>query len=153
MLVDEALALFRRELLHLEIHQTVRLGVLHRVAQQVDKHLAHAHLVAHHQAVRHLDARDREREVLRIGLRPHDGRERFHHRANIERPRAQVDLAALYLAHIQHVVHEVQQMVRRKLHLAQALPYPLLVVGVLVGDVGEAHDSRQRRANIVRHVR
>ncbi len=131
-----------------------RLGVFHRVAQQVDKHLAHAHLVAHHQPVLDLDARDREREVLRIGLRPHDGPERFHHRANIERPRSSGrfgrSLSCSYPA-------------RRSRGSAdgatKAAPCPSISFTLSrssicsYGDVDESHDGRQRRADVVRHVR
>ena len=62
-------------------------------------------------------------------------------------------LAALDLGHIQDVVQQAQQVVRRSLDLVKALDAGLLGLVVLQRDLGHANDAVHGRADLVRHAR
>ena len=146
-------ALVAPQLLDGKAYRPARLGVLDGVAKQVDEHLVHVHLVTQHKPVFDVDAQHRERQMLRIGLRTHDRPERFHDDMQVERLAAQVDLTAFDFAHIQHVVHEIEQVMRRQLHFVEAFLHAIALIDMLDGYVDESHDGRERRPDVVRHVR
>ena len=135
-----------------EPHRPVRLGVFHRIAQQVDEHLAHAHFVAHHQTRTHIAAAHDEIQMLRIGLRTHDRNQHLHQIAHVERRVADVDTPAFDLAHVEHIVHQVQQMMRRKLDLCKRFGHAVPLRCVLDRNVRQTDDGRKRRADVVRYV-
>ncbi len=72
--------------------------------------------------------------------------------AHLERLILQHQRAGLQLADIQHIIDQVQEIIRRVMNLLLALRQFLRVVLALVRDVHHTDDAIQRRADVVAHA-
>ena len=149
---DAALPLGRLLLADLEGDGGARRRVLDGVAQQVDEHLADAQGVAVDPAVPkpgiHL-----ERLGLLGKLGVEHGVQVLDELAQVEVVHDQAHLAALDPRHVEDVVEKPQQVVRGRLHLAQAVDAHLGGLALLQGYLGHADDAVHGGADLVRHAR
>ena len=92
-------------------HPALCRGKLHRIAQQIDQHLADTHFIRHKPGIRHLDLLH---EIYLLGrrLRHDQFPDRTEHLMDIEIDRFQLHLAALDLGHIQNVIDQAEQIIR-----------------------------------------
>ena len=86
-------------------------------------------------------------------LRGEVGVLRRHERPHVEGAQGKPQLAAFHLAHVQHVVHQREQVAGRCLHLVQARAHLLVVAEAALRDGRHAHDAVQGRAYLMGHAR
>ena len=96
----------RRPLAQREADRPAVGRVLDGVAHQVDERLVQPHGIAHHVFLLNGAQGDVERQVLRLGLGLGDGDDPVDEVGEAEAVLVEDDLAAFYLAHVQHVVDE-----------------------------------------------
>ena len=88
--------------------------------------------------------------VPRAGF--HDAHRFQKELAHLERLILQHQRAGLQFADIQHIIHQVQEIICRVVNLLLALRQFLRVVLALVSDVQHADDAIQRRADVMAHA-
>ena len=140
-------------LLHVQGHHAAVGRVLDRVRQQVQQDLAYAQLVGGEVAVLHVHRIEREQLPLRGGLRPHDGVHVAQQRIKVAAFLLQLDGAAFDFGHVEHVVDQAEQVLRRGLDGGQAFVGLVPVAGVVARNLRHAHDGVDGGADIVGHLR
>ena len=127
-------------------------GEFHRVAEQVEQHLAQALLVDPH-CLRQLGGhRQVEREILFLGLDSNDVGDRRQELDETDCARVQVELAGLDLGQIEHVVDQHQQMLAAVLDRAQAARLSIGQAGIALQDLGVAEHGVQWRSQLMAHA-
>ena len=148
---QEVLRIPAGEIAGLEGDGTAIRRELHRVAQDIDQHLAHAHGVGQHigrGGRLHVGA---EGDVPVGEEAVHDAQHGIADLREIHAHGGEPDLAALDAADVQHVVDEGEQVIGALADLLQAAS-DLRLRLVLHGDIGEADNRVHGRADIVGHV-
>ena len=135
-------------------HHMPALGELDGVGGQVGHHLAHARRVA--EDVRHVAGPvEAHRHRLGRGATPH----RRHQRAQdfgqqlrqVERLQRQLDAAGVQARQVENLIDQLQQRAARSQRDVEITPLRRLLGG-LEGELGQAEQAVERRAQFVAHV-
>ena len=136
--------------LHAQVHATA-LGELHRIAAEVQQHLADAQTVAH-QVGRELGIDVQvQRQPLGVCLVDELGMDIAQDLGDVHAQALQLQFARLDLGQVQHVVDDAQQVLAGPLNLLQVT---VLDVTLRRGErqMGQTDDGIHRRADFVAHV-
>ena len=135
-----------------DLQQAPRRRILDAVAQDVDEHLLQAGGVPDDGGMLRLRGIDPQLVALFLDGGAEDDRQLADHIRNEEGLLRQVHLARFDLAHVQHLVDQVEEMPAGYGDLLKAVQHPGPVVDVADGDAGHAHDAVHGGADIVAHV-
>ena len=136
-------------------HAAADLVVLDAVAVDIQKHLPQVQRAAVYVADLHplglLPIVFQRNARLRRALL-HDGQNIARKLVQIERFVRQHDFAAFQLAHLQHVVNQAEQVVRRHLHLLPVGGEQRDIVRMRIVNLNQADNAVERRSNVVAHA-
>ena len=130
----------------------VLLVVLDRVGDEVHEQPLAVRRATDDAGVRHIAAVLDHLKPALLCLLAHGVEDLARHVAQVERHMLEHDLSALELAHVEHVVYELEQDARGVADLLPALGLLGEVVREALGDVEHARDAVERRADVVAHT-
>ena len=128
------------------------LGVLHRVADDIDQNLPQAEGVAQQVFLQDIPDADLQGLVFLDGLGADDNGNVVDQIRQGEGLLVEGHAAAVNAGHVQYVVDQAHQMGGGGLDLAQAVVDPGLFIDVGQADGGHTHNCVHRGADIVGHV-
>ena len=129
------------------------LGEFHRIAQQVDQHLARLAFIRDDVAWQVLRLGDTEPESLFHRGQAEHGRQIVQQGVQVEFGRLQPHPAGLDLRHLEHVVDQGQQMLTAAIDDAETLPGSRTEGCIPEHQLGIAENGVQRSADLMRHAR
>ena len=126
--------------------------VLDGIAVNVHQNALDVYGTAHQRGVRHLPRRAQNADAALLGGIFQRRADRVQQLKQVKGPLLQRHFAGFQLAHVQHLIHQLEQKLRGDADLLPALRLLLQVAAVVLADLHHALDAVDRRADVVAHA-